>query len=174
MKKEPLEHDIYFVIQPLQFVSRILGLSPFHIDPNYTFRNNGCYNYTHIMHVTLMIILLLCSLCYNVLNLVAYNDSDFNIFVRIVWIINVLVSHMTSIIALLFSVTRNRNHMTNVMSLLSCVDNNLFRNKSKQDAFSKQRSHVKMQLWITLIIFVTVVICFTFSYSNDTCMNMAS
>jgi membrane protein YdbS with pleckstrin-like domain len=49
--------------------------------------------------------------------------------------------------------------MTNIMSLLTCVDNKLFRNKSKQDAYSKQRSHVKMQLWIVLVMYGTVIFC---------------
>jgi hypothetical protein len=170
MKKEPLVHDIYFIIQRLQFVTRILGLSPFHIDPNYTFRNKGGYTYCHTIQVTVMIFLLLCGSCYNALTLVAYNVSDFNIFVGIVWIINVLVSHLPSILELIFSVTRSRNHMTNVMSILSCVDNKLFRNKSKQEAYSKQRSHVKMQLWISLVMFGNVIFSiYSYSKCTSTC-----
>jgi uncharacterized membrane protein len=139
MKREPLEHNIYFVIQPLQFVSRILGLSPFHIDPNYTIRYKGDCTFCHIIQATVMIFLLICTLYYSFLTTLEYNEPAFNIIVSIVWIINVLASHMTSILALLFFVTRNRNHITNVMSLLSRVDNKLFRNKSKQGAYSKQR-----------------------------------
>jgi hypothetical protein len=113
-----------------------------------------------------MIILLLCGLCTNVLILVEINETAFNVITRLVWIINTLVSNLTSILALLFCVTRNRNHIRNILSVLSRVDNNLFRNDSKQDAYSKQRSHVKMQLWIALIIFGIVVISCMFSYSE--------
>jgi hypothetical protein len=174
MKKDRLEHNIYVDIKPLQFVSRILGLSPLHIDPNYTFRSKDRYTYCQNIQATVIITLLLCGLCNSVLNHVEYNEPTFNTIVRIVWIINVLVSHLTSVLAFLFSVTRSRNHMTNIMSWLSCVHNKLFRNNSKQDACSKQRSQVKMQLWITLILFVTVVISFRFSCSDGTWMNMAS
>jgi hypothetical protein len=65
--------------------------------------------------------------------------------------------------------------MTKVMSLLSCVDN-LFHNKSKQDAYAKQRSHVKMQLWIALVMFGNIIFSI-YSYSESTWtlnMNMAS
>jgi hypothetical protein len=49
------------------------------------------------------------------------------------------------------------------MSLLSRVDNKLFHNKSKQDAYSKARSHIKMQLWIALIMFgIAVTSCMYF------------
>jgi hypothetical protein len=160
----------------MQFVSRILGLSPFHIDTNYTFRNKGGYTYSHIIQATVMIFLLLGGLCNNVLTLVVYNDRHFNVFVRIVWIINVLVSHLASVLALLFSVTRNRNLMTSTMSLLTCIDNKLFRNKSKQDAYAKQRSNLKIQLWIFLVIY-GIGIFYIYSYSEGTWtlyMSMAS
>jgi hypothetical protein len=57
--------------------------------------------------------------------------------------------------------------MTNVMSLLNCVDNKLFRNNLKQDSYSKQRSNVKMQFWIALEIFRTVVFSI-YSYTEST------
>jgi hypothetical protein len=56
------------------------------------------------------------------------------------------------------------------MSLLSRVDNKLFRNKSKQGAYSKQRSHVKMQLWITLILVGIVITFFTYFHAEGTWM----
>ena len=168
MKKGPLEHNIYFVIQPLHFVSRILGLSPFHIDPNYTFRNKVGCTFCHIIQATVMILLLLYGLYNSVLTLAEYTQLMFNVNLRIVWVVNVLVSHLTSILTLLFTVTRNRNHMTNMLSLLSCVDNKLFRNKSKQSAYLYQRSRVIMQLWITLILFGIVVASCTYSYSDGT------
>ena len=168
MKKEPLENNIYFVIQPLHFVSRILGLSPFHIDPNYTFRNKGGCTFCHVIQATVLILLLLYGLYSSVLTLVQYNLLMFHVNLRIVWIINTLVSHLTSILTLLFTVTRNRNHMTNVLCLLSRVDKKLFRNNSKQSAYSQERSRVIMQLWISLILFGIVLTSLTYSYSDGT------
>ena len=168
MKKEPLDHNIYFVIQPLHVVSRILGLSPFHIDPNYALRNKiGC-TFCHVIQAAVMILLLLYGLYNSVLTLVEYSEHIFNVNLRIVWIISVLVSHLTSILTLLFSVTRNRNHMTNVLCLLSRVDSKLFRDKSKKSAYSKHRSQVIMQLWVTLILFGIVFTSCAYSYSDGT------
>jgi hypothetical protein len=116
-----LEKNIYFVIQPLQFLSRIIGLSPFHIDPNYTYRNKGGYIFCHIIQAIVMIILLLCGLCTNVLILVENNEPAFKVIARIVWIFNILVSNLTSILALLFYVTRNRNHIRNVFQCYSVL-----------------------------------------------------
>ena len=59
MKKEPLEYNTYFVIQSLHFVSRVLGLSPFHIYPNTKCYNGRLCTYSHIILVTVLIILLL-------------------------------------------------------------------------------------------------------------------
>jgi hypothetical protein len=145
-KKEPLERNIYFVLQPLHFVSRILGLSPFHISPNTKCHNGNVCTYSHIILVTVLIILLLLGLYNSMLFLDTLSEGVLNISVRVVWTIYVLVSNLTSTLALPFTVTRNRNHMANVLCLSSRVDNKLFRNKSKQSAYSQQRSHVIMQL----------------------------
>jgi hypothetical protein len=174
MKKEQLEQNIYFVIQPLHFVSRILGLSPFHIDTNYTFRNKGGCTFRRIIQAAVMILFSLYGLCNNVLDLVANRDPMFNVIVRIVWIIHVLVLHLTSILTILFTVTRNRNHMTNTLCLLSRVDNKLFRNKSKQSAYSQQRSHVITQLWITLILYAIVVASLTYTCAEGTWKSYAN
>jgi hypothetical protein len=174
MKEEPMEHNIYLVIQPLHFVSRILGLSPFHIETNYTFRNKGGCTFCHVIQTTVMIFLLLFGLYSSVLTAVEYSESTFNVFVRVVCIINILVSNFTGILSLLFTVTRNRNHMTNVLSLLSRVDNKLFRNNSKQSAYSQQRSRVIMHLWITFVLFGSVFIPLVFFYYFDTWMNFMS
>jgi hypothetical protein len=45
-----------------------------------------------------------------------------------------------------------------VLSLLSRVDSKLFRKNSKQSAYSQQRSHIMVQLWILFIVFV---LCYT-------------
>ena len=169
-----MEHNIYLVIQPLHFVSRILGLSPFHIETNYTFRNKGGCTFCHVIQTTVMIFLLLFGLYSSVLTAVEYSESTFNVFVRVVCIINILVSNFTGILSLLFTVTRNRNHMTNVLSLLSRVDNKLFRNNSKQSAYSQQRSRVIMHLWITFVLFGSVFIPLVFFYYFDTWMNFMS
>ena len=168
MKTEQMEHNIYFVIQPLHYVSRILGLSPFHIDPNYTFRNKCRCTFCHIIQATMMILLLLYGLYINVLTIVEYSDPMFKITVRAVWIINVLFSHLTSILALLFSVTRNRNHITQVLCLLSRVDNKLLRDNTKQSAYFQQRSRMLIQMWIMLILFVIFCTSSVYSYSDGT------
>jgi hypothetical protein len=56
--------------------------------------------------------------------------------------------------------------MTNVLCLLSRVDNKLFRNQSKQSAYSQQRSHVKIQLLISFVLFGTVYIPLLCFYSD--------
>jgi hypothetical protein len=122
MKKDRLEYNIYFVIQPLHFISRIFGLSPFHIEPNNTFRNKVGCTLCHIIHVTVMAVLLLYGLYKSVLNIFEYNAPKFNLSIPILWVINTLISHFSGILALLFSVTRNRNHISTVLCLLPRVD----------------------------------------------------
>jgi hypothetical protein len=168
MKTEPLEHNIYFVIQPLHLLSRVLGLSPFHIDPNYTFRNKGGSSYCHITQATLLILLLLYGLYNSMLVIVEYSEPVFKASVRVVWAINIFVTHLTSILALLFTVTRNKNHMTNVLSLFSSVDNMLFPKNSKQSAYAQHRSHVMVQLCIMIILFGVACASCAYSYSDGT------
>ena len=163
-----MEHNIYFTIQPLHYVSRILGLSPFHVDPNYTFRNKGGCTFCHIIQATIMILLLLYGLLGSVLTIIEYSEPTFYVSIRVVWIINILVSNFTGILALIFAVTRNRNHMSNLLCLLSRIDNMLLSNKPKQNVYSHQRSRIIMQLWITILLFGTVYIPAVYSYSDGT------
>ena len=58
--------------------------------------------------------------------------------------------------------------MTIVLCLLSRVDNKLFRNMSKQNAYSQQQSHVIKQLWITLILYGIVFTSCTYFYMDGT------
>jgi hypothetical protein len=90
------------------------------------------------MLVTVMIILLLYSLYDSILFLDTLSEGLLNISVRVVWTIYMSVSNPTSILTLLYTVTRNMNHMTKVLCLLSRVDKMLFRNNSKQSAYSQQ------------------------------------
>jgi len=137
MKKEPLEHNIYFVHQPLHFVSRLLGLSPFHLYPNAKCHNGCVCTYSLFILITVVIILLLYVLYNSILFLVALSEGILNTSVRAVWTIYMLVSNLTSILTLLFTVTRKRNHVTKVLCLLSCVYNKLFRKNSEQSAHSQ-------------------------------------
>ena len=134
MKKESLEYNIYFVIQPLHFVSKLLGLSPFHIYSNTQCHNGSVCNYSHIILVTVSIILLLYVLYNSIIFLDTFSEYILNISVRILWIIYMLVSNLIITLSLLLTVTRNRNHMTNVLCLLSLADSKMFRNKSRQSA----------------------------------------
>jgi hypothetical protein len=58
MKKETLEHNISFVIEALYFVSRVLELFPFHIDPDTNWYHGSVRIYTHVILATVMNILL--------------------------------------------------------------------------------------------------------------------
>ena len=145
----------------LSFLSRILGLSPFHIYPNTKCHNGSVCTYSHIILVTILIILLLHDLYKSILFLDTLSEGLLNLSVRVLWTNYMLVSNLTRILTSLYTVTRNRNHMTNVLCLLSRVDNKLFRNKSKQSAYSQHRSYIIMQLWVTFISYVN---CFCMHY----------
>jgi len=69
MKKVPLEYNMYFVMQPPHFVSRELGLSPFHVYPNNKCHNGSVCTYSHIILVTVLIILLLYDLYNSILRI---------------------------------------------------------------------------------------------------------
>jgi hypothetical protein len=75
-----------------------------------------------------------------------------------------LVSKLTRTLALLFTVTRKRNHMTTVLCFLTRVDIKLFRNNSKQSAYSQQQSHVIVQLWVMFILYLTASASCAYSY----------
>jgi hypothetical protein len=122
MKKSTNKHDIYFVIQPLHLVSKILGLPPLHIDPKYKCQNERTWFYIHVSLSIFMIVLVLYVFCESIIYITASNVNKLNSFTIVVWIIAVTASLSMSILALLLNFTRNRNHIGNVLSTISRVD----------------------------------------------------
>jgi hypothetical protein len=82
----------------------VLGLSPFHIYQNTKCHNGRFCTYSHIILVTILIILLLYGLYNSILFLDTFSEGVLNISVRVVWTNYVLVSNLTIILALLFTV----------------------------------------------------------------------
>jgi hypothetical protein len=170
MKKSPLERNIYFVIQPLHFVSKIFGLSPLHIDPKHKCDSERTCICFHVSLATFMAVLLLYGLHNNIMYTTVMNDPTFHTSIRVVWGINMLASHLTSILALLFSVTRNRNHITNMLSSISRVDGKLLREHCKQSVHMHQRTYIFAQLAIKLALYGTAFAFCTFSFYDGTWM----
>jgi hypothetical protein len=153
MNESPFEHDIYFVIKPLHFVSQILGLSPLHIDPEHKcYSERACFRF-HVFLTAIMIILLLYGLCKSIVYTTVFSVPKYNAFIHVVWSISILTSYSTSILALLLNVTRNRNHMRNVLSIISLVDSKLLHKHCKQSVYMQQRSHIIRQLMIGFMLY---------------------
>ncbi|PNF21449.1 hypothetical protein B7P43_G13507 [Cryptotermes secundus] len=100
-----------------------------------------------------MIILLLYGLYISIIYTTVFNDVKYNAFVHALWIIAILALHSTSILALLLSVTRNRNHLRNVLTIISFVDSKLLHKHCKQSVYMHQRSHIVWQLIVEFILY---------------------
>ncbi|KDR19121.1 hypothetical protein L798_07003, partial [Zootermopsis nevadensis] len=160
--------DVHFVIQPLHFVSKIFGLCPFHIDPKFRYDNERLCNVLHNLLATFMIVMFFFGLYSTMIYATEFNDPTFNIFVRVVWVINIVAAYSTSIVGLIFSVTRNKNHMTAVLASICRVDKKLVHRHSKQNIYTSQRSHVMLQLKVTLVTLVTVYSFSAYLFYNGT------
>jgi hypothetical protein len=80
----------------------------------------------HKMLATVMTTLLFFDFYSIVFYLDKFSEGILTVYVRDVWTMCMLISNMTRILTLIFTVTRNRYHTTIVLCLLSRVDNNLF------------------------------------------------
>jgi hypothetical protein len=152
MKEPTFDPDIYYVIQPVQFASKLLGLSPWHIDPKYKCYNQRAYVYFHFLLCAIMIVKILYGLCENIIYAAIYRDLKFSRFVCVVWIIAIISTHLTSVLALLLNVTRKTNHWGNVLSTISRVDSKLLRTNFKHSGYRQQRSRILRQLMIQFIL----------------------
>jgi hypothetical protein len=168
MKNELIQQDIYFVIQPLHFVSKVLGLSSFHIDPKHKRGNERVSIVSHNILVTFMIITLLYGFYNSILYAIYFSEPIFNLFVRAIWTIHIVALHSTSILALISTVTRNGNHITRMLSIISKVDSKLLQKRCKRDVYTQQRSHVITQLVIEIILFGIASASCTYSFCNGT------
>jgi hypothetical protein len=168
MKKSTIKQDIYFVIQPLHLVSKILGLSPWHIDPKYKWQNERTWFYIHVSLIIFMTVLVLYGFCESIIYITTSNINKLNTFSIVVWIIGVTASHSTSILALLLNVTRNRNHMGNVLSTISRVDSKLLHTNFKHSGYRQQRSLIVRQMMIEFLLYGSTSVFSALSYYNGT------
>jgi hypothetical protein len=152
MKESSFVNDIYFVTKPLHLVSKLLGLSPWHIDTRHKWHNERNCVYIHASLTAIMVVLILYGMCDSFIHAETYSDPTFNRFVCVLWIIAVTASHSASILALLLNATRNRNHMGNVLSIISRVDSKLLRTNCKHSVYMQQSSRIIRQLMFQFIL----------------------
>jgi hypothetical protein len=168
MKESSFENDIYFVTKPLHFASKILGLSPWHIDPKYKCQNERACFYIHASLAAIMVVLILFGMCDSFIYAGTYSDPIFNRFVCVLWIISVTTSHSASILALLLNATRNRNHLGNVLSAISRVDSKLLHTNCKHNVYMQQRSRIIRQMMFQFILHGGMSAFIALSFYNGT------
>ncbi|PNF21471.1 hypothetical protein B7P43_G13506 [Cryptotermes secundus] len=114
-----------------------------------------------------MTVSLLYGLHNSIMHTTAFSEPHSYTSIRVVWAISILASYSTSILSLVFTVTRNRNHMRNMLSIISCVDSKLLHKHLKQSVYMQQRSHILRQLMVMLILHISVsVLCELAFYSG--------
>jgi hypothetical protein len=168
MTKSSNEYNIYFIIQPLHFMSKIFGLSPLHIDPEHDCDNKRTCTCFHVSLATFMMALLIYGLYHSIIFTNVLIEPNFYASIRIVWAINIFATFLTSILSLIFAVTRNRNHIRNILSIISRVDSKLLHKNFEQNIYKQQRSHILAQMTVKFALYGTVSAFCAFSFYNGT------
>jgi hypothetical protein len=168
MKETSVEHNIYFVIQFLHFVSKIFGLSPLHIDPEHECDKKRACICFHATLVTFMMAVLLYGFYNSLIFTNELIEPNFYTSIRVVWGISIFAAYLTSILSLIFAVTRNRNHIRNMLSIISRIDSKLLHKNFEQSIYKQQRSHICAQMTVKFALYGTVSTFCSISFYDGT------
>jgi hypothetical protein len=147
-----LKTDIYFVIKPMYYISKILGIAAFKI-----YKENESVNKYHflvsdiILPVFMIIVLCLCSYA-SVIYAMKFDGREVAVNIRVVWISYIIISRLTSIFTLLMSVTVNKHYIPQALRYLSYVDRKLFEGSDRENIFRQGRTFLVQQLTVTILV----------------------
>jgi hypothetical protein len=156
--------DIHFVVKPLYYVSKVLGMIVFKTgSANKCANKERCFVPELILPV-FMIISMCVHLCFDVLYTIQFTGLELTLDTRVMWIVNKIVSSSTSIVTLLLNLTINRHCIPRILSYIHDVDIKLFRADCRDRIFRQARSSIIVQLTVAVTITALENILFNFVF----------
>jgi hypothetical protein len=160
MKNQELKYNVYFEIEPMYYVSRLLGLAPFSFK-----KIKSGYTEVHFSHsdfilsTTLSVSLLvgLCLLYFVLANVVV---TTFPILIRSLWFISQLAIYSTCIVTLILNITVHRKHFPLILRRICIIDSKLFNDGRNEKRYKSRRSVTTKNMAVIAIIWIiSCVLC---------------
>lgn len=162
MKNEELKYNVYFEIEPLYYVSRLLGLAPFSIRKKKSGEREVQFSRFDIILTAALNILLVVGLCFDEFRLASTSGAALPIVIRDLWFISVLSQYATCIVTLILNITIHRKHLPLILRRIYIIDSKLFNDGTNEKRYKSRRSGTTKQL--AVIAFILIICRFSSFY----------
>jgi hypothetical protein len=147
-----LKKNTSFVIKPMYYISKILGIATFKIYKENESVNKYHFLLSDIILPVFMIIVLCLNSYASVIYAMKFDGREVAVNIRVVWISNIIISRLTSIFTLFMSVTVNKHYIPQALRYLSYVDRKLFEGSDQENIFKQGRIYLVLQLTVTILV----------------------
>jgi hypothetical protein len=154
MKNQELKYNVYFEIEPLYYVSRLLGLAQFSFSRKKSGETEVHYLHSDIILTTTLSVLLLVGLCLAEFFLTKIPVLNIPILIRSLWFISFLSTYSTCIITLIFYVTIHRKHFPLLLRRIYIIDSKLFNDGRNEKRYKSRRSGITKQMAVIAIMWI--------------------
>lgn len=172
MKNHELRYNIYFEIELLCFISRLMGLAPFSIKTANSAARGKSFQYSDIILTTFQTILILVGFCISELFVAVIDEPVLLSTIRTMWFISSVSYHTTCIVTLILNVTIHRQYLPRILNSINVIDSKLCLLDNREKLFRTRRSLRTKQLsLITLILGINSALSFCFSFNRGIVYN---
>jgi hypothetical protein len=154
MKNQKLKYNVYFEIQPMYYVSRLLGLAPFSIKKKKCGEREIHFSSSDIILTTSLNIFLLVGLCVAEYVVAETAVHSFPIVVRVLWFISVLSTYSTCIVTLILNITIHRKYLPVILKRVCIIDSKLFQDGSSEEHYKSRRAGTTKHLLLVALILI--------------------
>ncbi|XP_069694847.1 gustatory receptor for sugar taste 43a-like [Periplaneta americana] len=160
--------DIYFTIEPLYYVSKILGLAPFSYKENKNGKKQYSFRCVDVISTFVWLAAFLAGLPLHMAHDIIYKQVGLPTKMCIALDIYIISLYLTSITSLLLSGTLNRQKLPQLIEKVSEVDEILYQKRGNDIVFKRSRVYLILQL-ATLAVVLGFLHCYNiYSFYNGT------
>jgi hypothetical protein len=163
MKSQELKYNVYFEIEPLYYVSRLLGFAQFSFRKKKSGDTEVHFSHSEFILTTTLSVFLLVGLCLSGSALVNLAVITIPILIRSLWFISELAIYSTCIVTLILNITVHRKHFPLILRRIYTIDSKLFNDGRNEKRYKSRRSVTTNNMAVIAIIWL--ISCVTCIYS---------
>jgi hypothetical protein len=172
MKNHELKYNVYFEIEPLYYISRLLGLAPFSFKKKKSGEIEVHFSHSDIILITTLSIFLLVGLCLCEFVLANTAGITIPILIRALWFISLSSIYSTCIVTLLLNITIHRKHFPLILRRIHIIDSKLFNGGRNEKRYKRRRSGTTKQLAVLAFIWIINFLSFIYYFFHAGILNI--
>jgi hypothetical protein len=164
MKNQELKYNVYFEIEPVYYLSRLLGLAPFSLRRKKSGETEVQFSHSDFILTTTLSFFLLVGMCLGEYALA--NTSDINIptFFHVLWCTGTLATYSTCIVTSILNISIYRKHFPLILRCIYIMDSKFLNDGRNEERYKSRRSGSIKQLAVIGIIWIINFLSFIYYF----------